>query len=101
MDDEIPDVEKSERLQRLQNLQKEIQLRLNQSLIGTTKEVLVESHAKKGEGELSGRTPCNRIVNFPGPEKWRGSFIPVQIQSANPNSLNGIAASYQFSSCDS
>ncbi|HEY7160682.1 MAG TPA: TRAM domain-containing protein, partial [Acidobacteriota bacterium] len=61
--------------------------------IGTTQEILVENHAKKGDGELSGRTPCNRIVNFPGPEGWRGSFISVQIQSAHPNSLNGIAAS--------
>ncbi len=90
MDDEIPDAEKSERLQRLQNLQKEIQLRLNQSLIGTTQEVLVENHSKKGEGELNGRTPCNRIVNFQGPESWRGSFITVQIQSVTPNSLSGI-----------
>ena len=92
MDDEIPDIEKSERLYRLQNLQKGIQLRLNHSLIGTTHEVLVESHAKKGDGELSGRTPCNRIVNFPGPEIWCGAFIPVQIHSANFNSLNGIPA---------
>jgi tRNA-2-methylthio-N6-dimethylallyladenosine synthase len=99
MDNEIPDAEKSERLQRLQNVQKEIQRRLNQSLIGTIQEVLVENHSKKGEGELSGRTPCNRIVNFPGPERWRGSFIPVQIQSATPNSLNGIpAAASSFSS---
>jgi tRNA-2-methylthio-N6-dimethylallyladenosine synthase len=92
MEDEVPECEKSERLQRLQNLQKEIQLRLNQSLVGTTQEILVENHAKKGEGELSGRTPCNRIVNFPGPESLRGSFVPVHIESAHPNSLNGTAA---------
>ncbi len=93
MQEEVPEDEKSERLQRLQDLQREIQLRLNHELIGTTQEVLVENHSKKDEGQLSGRTPCNRVVNFQGPEQWKGLFVPVQIQSANPNSLNGICVS--------
>jgi tRNA-2-methylthio-N6-dimethylallyladenosine synthase len=90
--EEIPEEEKSDRLQRLQNLQREIQFKLNHELIGTTQEVLVESHSRKDEGELSGRTMCNRIVNLKGPEAWIGSFVPVQIESAHTNSLYGKPA---------
>jgi tRNA-2-methylthio-N6-dimethylallyladenosine synthase len=87
--EEIPEAEKSDRLQRLQNLQHEIQFKLNHELIGTTHEVLVENHSKRDEVQLSGRTMCNRVVNFKGPENWIGTFVPVQIESASANSLYG------------
>src|SRR5262249_9084974 len=67
MEDDVCEEEKSERLTRLQNLQREIQLKLNASLVGTVQEVLVERGSKKDERVASGRTSCNRVVNFDAP----------------------------------
>lgn len=91
MEDDVPEDVKSDRLQRLQGLQKQIQARLNREMIGTTQEVLVESHSKRDEHSLSGRTPCNRIVNFAGNEQMLGKFVQVKIDGAGPNSLVGTA----------
>ena len=89
MEDDVPEEVKSERLLRLQELQKQIQTRLNQDLVGAVKEVLVESHSRRNDHGLTGRTPCNRIVNFAGPENRLGAFVHVRIDSASPNSLVG------------
>ena len=87
--EEISEDEKSDRLQRLHNLQQEIQFKLNQNLIGTTQEVLVEYHSQKNSLQLSGRTMCNRIVNLKGSETLIGSFVSAQIDSVTANSLYG------------
>jgi tRNA-2-methylthio-N6-dimethylallyladenosine synthase len=36
-----------------------------------------------------GRTECNRIVNFPGPQRLVGQMIDVTITQALPHSLRG------------
>ena len=87
--DNVPEEEKSARLRALQDLQKEIQHRLNASLIGTTQEVLAESSSKKGEELLTGRTFCNRVVNFPGSDTKIGDFVSLTIEKATANSLFG------------
>ena len=89
LEDDVSEEEKGERLTELQSAQREIQLRLNRRLIGATHEVLVESHARKDAGSVSGRTMCNRIVNFVGSEDLLGTFVPVRISDAGPNSLQG------------
>jgi tRNA-2-methylthio-N6-dimethylallyladenosine synthase len=89
LEDDVCEEVKSERLQRLQDLQKDIQLTWNQSLIGSVQEVLVETYSKKGNDAVSGRTHCNRIVNFAAPSSLIGNFVPVRIESASPNSLQG------------
>ncbi len=89
LEDDVAEEEKGIRLAELQNTQREIQLRLNRSLIGSTHEVLVESHSKKEDGAFSGRTTCNRIVNFQGREELLGKFVQVQVMDAGPNSLQG------------
>lgn len=89
MEDDVPEEVKSDRLRRLQELQKEIQTKLNRKLVGTVAEVLVESHSRRGEHSLSGRTPCNRIVNFTGAQNQLGTFVNVRIDAAGPNSLVG------------
>ncbi|HET6268174.1 MAG TPA: tRNA (N6-isopentenyl adenosine(37)-C2)-methylthiotransferase MiaB [Acidobacteriota bacterium] len=90
MEDDVCEEEKSERLTRLQNLQREIQLKLNASLVGTVQEVLVEHGSKKDERVASGRTSCNRVVNFDAPALAAGSLVQVRIENAGPNSLAGV-----------
>jgi tRNA-2-methylthio-N6-dimethylallyladenosine synthase len=90
LEDDVSEEEKGDRLMELQETQKEIQTRLNRRMVGQTYEVLVESHSKKGEEMLSGRTDCNRVVNFLGPEELLGKFVNVQMVDASANSLHGI-----------
>lgn len=86
--DDVPDSEKTERLIELQSRQREIQLSLHEGLVDRTVEVLVEGPSRKG-GQLAGRGPDNRIVNFDGPEDAIGSFVNVAITGFGPNSLLG------------
>ncbi|HSP06130.1 MAG TPA: MiaB/RimO family radical SAM methylthiotransferase, partial [Acidobacteriota bacterium] len=89
VEDDVPEEVKSERLSRLQELQRQIQTRLNQRLVGSVQEVLAETHSRRDGQELSGRTPCNRVVNFAGAEEALGAFHQVRINAAGPNSLAG------------
>ena len=51
-------------------------------------EVLVDGASRKNAGEATGRTRCNRVVNFdPGGRDRRGRA--VRIPEALPHSLRG------------
>jgi tRNA-2-methylthio-N6-dimethylallyladenosine synthase len=87
--DDTPHSEKLARLQRLQ-AQLEAQSRaISQSRIGTRQRILVEGRSRKDASELMGRTECNRIVNFKGPERLIGHMIDIKITQALPHSLRG------------
>ena len=88
VDDTPLDVKK----QRLQILQSRLLLqasRYSQSMIGSTQRILVTGYSKKDAQRLSGRTECNRVVNFDAPAHLIGQFVNVQISDALPNSLRG------------
>ena len=86
--DDVPDPEKTDRLVELQARQREIQLALHRALVGRKVEVLIEGASRKG-GQLAGRGPDNRIVNFDGPPEATGNFGDVRITGFGPNSLLG------------
>jgi tRNA-2-methylthio-N6-dimethylallyladenosine synthase len=88
MTDNIPDQEKKERLYRLQELQKNIQLKNNKQMIGKTLEVLVSGKNPKREGEVIGRTETYRVVNFKSRTPV-GEFTNVSIEHVGPYSLRG------------
>ena len=81
---------KSARLQTVQKLQSGITLAKNKRLAGESLDVLVEGKAKTGDALLTGRTSCNRVVNFPGAEEWSGETVQVTIQEGFLNSLKGV-----------
>ena len=57
-------------------------------------EVLVDGTSRKNAGELSGRTRCNRVVNFDGQGSVSvGQLASVHIDQALPHSLRGTLAS--------
>ncbi len=89
--DPVPSQVSTARLALLQERLNFHQLLRNQQRVGHIEEVLVEGAAKKGSGELTGRTPGFRKVNFPGPAAWIGQIIPVRISEGLPNSLRGHA----------
>jgi tRNA-2-methylthio-N6-dimethylallyladenosine synthase len=49
----------------------------------------VEKVSVKQPGELAGRTPCNRWVNFAAPTSLIGRMAPIRITAALTNSLRG------------
>jgi tRNA-2-methylthio-N6-dimethylallyladenosine synthase len=87
--DATPPEEKLMRLQRLQARLNEQTQVISQQMVGTRQRILVEGVSKKDAAELCGRTPNNRVVNFPGGRRLAGQFIDVDITAALPHSLRG------------
>lgn len=85
-------VDQATKLARLAVLQKEIEAnaaRISQGLVGSVQTILVEGPAKKNPQELSGRTECNRVVNFAGHARLVGQLVDVRVVEAFPHSLRG------------
>ena len=87
--DDVPMEVKQSRLQRLQTRINELANRVSESMVGTVQPVLVERHSRKDQSWLAGRTPNNRVVNFPGDKALIGDFVNIRITEALPNSLRG------------
>ncbi len=87
--DETPLEVKKQRLQILQNRLVLQASRYSESMIGSTQRVLITGLSKRDSQQLSGRTECNRVVNFDGPSELIGQFVQVNISEALPNSLRG------------
>jgi len=87
-DDTPMDVKK----QRLQILQQRLSLQAqkhSQALVNTQQKVLVTGPSKKNPHQWSGRTECNRVVNFDGPQGLQGQIVAIEITESLPNSLRG------------
>jgi tRNA-2-methylthio-N6-dimethylallyladenosine synthase len=86
--DAVTEEEKGWRLAELQEVQRQIQLRRNQALLGEIFEVLVEGYQPR-LGQAVGRSTANRVINFPGRPEDVGRYLAVKVTSAGPNSLVG------------
>lgn len=83
--DDVPQDEKLRRVNVLNRFQQRAQAQRNQAAVGSTVQVLVESH--EDEGRLAGRTPHFKIAHFDGPRDWVGRLIDVCIEAAGANSF--------------
>jgi tRNA-2-methylthio-N6-dimethylallyladenosine synthase len=83
----------SERLQRLFQLQDEIQREVNQDLVGKEMDVIVTGWGRQ-PGSQIGRTSCHRVIHFAaGSDPTAlGSLTRVAVESAAPHSLQGRLA---------
>ena len=61
--------------------------RISESRLGTVQRLLVEGPSRKDPFELTGRTECNRMVNFKGPAQLIGQMVDVTITELNSHSL--------------
>ena len=89
--DSIPDVEKSRRLQILQEHQREIQRVSYRRHVGQVLEVMVEGK-NSARAQMIGRTSQNKTLNFVLNDRQEprvGSYVPVLVTQAFPNSLLG------------
>jgi tRNA-2-methylthio-N6-dimethylallyladenosine synthase len=87
--DETPHAVKLARLQQLQAVIEANIRSISASRLGTVQKVLVEGPSRKNALELAGRTECNRMVNFSGPQRLVGQMVDIRITQANPHSLRG------------
>ena len=90
--DDTPQQVKLARLQRLQAVIDANAARISEALVGSVQRVLVEGRSRKDGNELTGRTECNRSVNFAAPPRLIGQLIDVTISAARSHSLRGEAA---------
>jgi len=90
--DDVTEAEKTDRILRLQALQRGIQIAQFREMVGQTHDVLVDSVSRRRAWEVAGRTTGNTVVNVPGEPAWVGRVIRVRITDATPNSLRGEIA---------
>ena len=91
MDSQIPEVEKSERLQRLQAAITRHWRAFNAQFLGRRVEVLLEKPGKL-PGQLVGRTPYLQAVQVMAPRAMIGSLVDVAITDIGTNTLFGEVA---------
>ena len=87
--DSVPDETKTERLMRLNELQKRIQIRRYNRYLDRIVEVLVEGESVRSANDYFGHTRCNKVVNFPLVKGAIGKLINVRITKIKQNSLYG------------
>jgi tRNA-2-methylthio-N6-dimethylallyladenosine synthase len=81
-----------ERLEELQQLQRELTLAAHRARVGQQTEVLVTGPSRRGGGQRAGRDPYHRIVNFEASESTpasAGDLVRVHLVEATPHSLIG------------
>ena len=87
--DDTPHEVKLRRLQELQSVINQNIKDISLERVGTVQKILVEGLSKRDNGELMGRTECNRVVNFPGNERLIGQLVDVKITEAMTYTLRG------------
>ena len=92
-DNQIDDATKHRRLEELMAVQNAISLAKNQTLEGSTVEVLVEGASKTDDKIFTGRTRSNKLVLFAHGNEHAGDLINVKITQAQTWLLKGEAVS--------
>lgn len=96
--DDIPFEVKNRRNNELLELQNRISEQDNQQLLGQRALVLVEGASERAKKhgqhqrdivQLTGRTPCDRIVVFDGNPRLTGQIVPVAIYDVSAHTLFG------------
>jgi len=86
LEDNIPLAEKTERLNKIEQLQERIAAEINRQLLGKTVEVLVEGRKK---GKWQGRTRTGKLVFFSDTNDCLGQLVKIRIEKTSPWSLQG------------
>jgi len=94
MPDQIDPAVKASRNARLLEVTTRVGATLSRRLEGRVMELLVDGRSRKNDTELTGRTRCNRVVNFAGDARVSvGDIIDVYVSEALPHSLRGTLVS--------
>jgi tRNA-2-methylthio-N6-dimethylallyladenosine synthase len=82
----VPDTVAQARLERLIELQREIQAEINRGELGRVVEVLVEKEGRRGG--LQGRTDSNKVATFDGPPHLMGGFVRVRLTATSGSTFS-------------
>ena len=90
MADQVPESVKAERNTRVLEAAVRVGAARSRALVGRVMEVLVDGASRKDAAQASGRTRCNRVVNFDSAGRdLTGEIVQVRITEALPHSLRG------------
>jgi tRNA-2-methylthio-N6-dimethylallyladenosine synthase len=93
MPDQVPDEVKAQRNTAILEVAGRVAAARSHRLEGRLLPILVEGRSRKSEGQMTGRTRCNRVVNFDaGDRDLVGRVVSVRITRALPHSLRGELA---------
>ena len=79
---------KSERLNRLFDMQEAMALPLVQKYVGRVMDILIETH-DASRGIVTGRSSQNKLVHLVGTPDLIGQVVPVKVNQAFPAMLRG------------
>lgn len=85
--DDIPDEEKTRRLEEIIALQGELSLESNKRDIGKTFQVLIEGASKRSADQLYGRNSQNKVIIFPRGNHKIGDYIDVTVKDCTAATL--------------
>jgi len=89
--DNVPEAEKTRRLEEIIALQLELSLLRNREEVGKIREVLVEGFSKRSREQLFGRTSQNKVVIFDKGSRRLGDRVNIKITQASAATLFGEA----------
>jgi tRNA-2-methylthio-N6-dimethylallyladenosine synthase len=93
MPDQVPEEMKARRNSRLLDVATRVGAARSRALEGRVLPILVDGVSRKNPEEATGRTRCNRVVNFDAHgRRLLGEVVPVLITQALPHSLRGELA---------
>ncbi|HWM78701.1 MAG TPA: tRNA (N6-isopentenyl adenosine(37)-C2)-methylthiotransferase MiaB [Methylomirabilota bacterium] len=91
--DQVPEEIKAQRNSRLLEVATRVGAARSRALEGRVLPILVDGVSRKNPDEATGRTRCNRVVNFDAHgRRLLGEVVPVLITQALPHSLRGELA---------
>ena len=89
LEDDIPEAEKTRRLEEIIALQGQIALDNNRKEIGKTFEVLVEGESHRSKEQLFGRNSQNKVIVFDRHDAQPGQYIQVKVTDCTAATLKG------------
>ena len=87
--DNVSEVVKIDRLNRMIALQNELSLCSNRNDVGKTFEVLVEGYSKRSKDDMFGRTQQNKVIVFPAGDTKVGDRVMCVVEKATSATLIG------------
>jgi tRNA-2-methylthio-N6-dimethylallyladenosine synthase len=91
MEDDVTFEEKTARFLELERVQKHNQNVVLQRYLGSKLSVLAERTSSKTQEDLTGHSPCHKVVNFKGDAGLLGKLVDVKITEIKANSFYGEA----------
>ncbi len=95
LQDDVPDAEKTRRLEEIIALQGQIALENNRKEIGKTFEVLVEGESHRSKEQLFGRNSQNKVIVFDRHNILPGQYVKVRVTDCTAATLKGEVVTFR------